>query len=96
MTFIKDKTIGDEIILKKSLGNCCETFKKGTRVKITGKSNKGYDIEDDQGNRIIECGFDIGELVNHPDNFCHPSNCKDCDGCADDFDDISEKLEDII
>lgn len=38
---------------------CAGYFEIGTLVKIIGKSERGYDIEDEFGNRMIEIGWVI-------------------------------------
>ena len=34
-------------------------FEIGTKVKVIDKSYRGYDIEDEFGNRMLECGWII-------------------------------------
>lgn len=36
---------------------CAGYFEKLTKVKVIGKSYRGYDLEDEYGNRIIETGY---------------------------------------
>ena len=33
-------------------------FEEGTKVEIIGISERGYDLQDEYGNRILETGFD--------------------------------------
>lgn len=33
-------------------------FEKGTRVRIIGISERGYDLADEHGKRVIDTGFD--------------------------------------
>lgn len=61
MAYIKHKNefnIGEWVTTKKVIDSCAGYFEKGTKVKIIGKSHRGYDLEDEYGNRIIETGFD--------------------------------------
>lgn len=43
---------------QKKVDSCAGYFEKGTKVKVIGKSYRGYDLEDEYGNRIIETGYD--------------------------------------
>lgn len=38
-------------------------FEKGTVVEIVGVSDRGYDLQDEYGNRIIQTGFDSVECI---------------------------------
>ena len=52
--------VGEWIRLKREHSSCLGTFEAGTLVKITGTSGyRGYDIEDEFGNRMCECGWDL-------------------------------------
>lgn len=42
----------------KKVNSLAGYFEKGTIVKVIGKSYRGYDLEDEYGNRLIETGFD--------------------------------------
>lgn len=35
------------------------TFTRGSYIKIVGQSSRGYDIEDEDGNRITEIGWSV-------------------------------------
>lgn len=62
MAYVKNKNsydIGEWVILSREIDSFAGYFEKGTKVKITGISPRGYDLEDEQGNRIIETGFRI-------------------------------------
>ena len=62
MAFIPAKNgydIGETVILKNEHKSCAGTFEAGTEVKVTGKGPRGYDIVDEYGNRMIECGWDL-------------------------------------
>ena len=48
----------------KKVDSCAGYFEKGTKVKVIGKSYRGYDLEDEYGNRVIETGYDsIGWIL---------------------------------
>jgi hypothetical protein len=49
--------VGDKVLTTRDCKCMYSTIKKGTVVTITGIGDRGYDIEDDSGNRIIETGF---------------------------------------
>ena len=53
--------LGRTIKLKKELRSCAGTFEKGSIVTVMGCGERGYEIEDAEGNRMIEVGFDIAE-----------------------------------
>lgn len=60
MAYIKNESkIGKTIVLQNEHKSCAGTFEKGTEVKIIGQSERGYDIEDEYGNRMIECGWNL-------------------------------------
>ncbi len=62
MTWIPAKNglhIGDKIRLTKDITTMAGTMTKGTIVTCIGESGyRGYDFQDNEGNRILECGFD--------------------------------------
>ena len=61
MAYVKNKNgfeIGDWVIATKKVDSCAGYFEKGTKVKVIGKSYRGYDLEDEYGNRVIETGYD--------------------------------------
>lgn len=61
MTYIKHKNgfnVGEWATTKREINSCAGFFEKGTKVKIIRKSYRGYDLEDECRNRIIETGFD--------------------------------------
>lgn len=61
MAYVKHKNefnIGDWATTKRDIDSFVGYFEKGTRVKVVGKSDRGYDLEDEEGNRITETGFD--------------------------------------
>lgn len=50
--------IGGWATTTKKVDSCAGYFEKGTKVKVIGKSYRGYDLEDEYGNRVIETGYD--------------------------------------
>lgn len=61
MAYVKKKNgfeIGEWVLTKKKIECFDGYFEVGTKVKVIGKSYRGYDLEDEYGNRIIETGFD--------------------------------------
>ncbi len=61
MAFVSYKNgfdIGDYATTSRKLENFAGYFEPGTVVKVVGKSERGYDLEDEFGNRIAETGFD--------------------------------------
>jgi hypothetical protein len=61
--------IGSSAILKSNITVPSGTFEKGTKVTITGISSRGYDFEDEYGNRAMETGFTLLE-PNNISNAC--------------------------
>lgn len=63
MAFIKNKSgeerIGEWVKTKKLHNSLGGTFEIGSEVRIVGYSNRGYDIEDEYGNRMTEIGYEI-------------------------------------
>jgi hypothetical protein len=62
MAFIKNNTneIGKWVVTTKEHSSMRGTFTKGSRVKIVDiDPMRGYAIEDEHGNRIIEIGWVI-------------------------------------
>lgn len=43
---------------RKKVDSCAGYFEPGIKVKVIGKSYRGYDLEDEFGNRVIETGYD--------------------------------------
>lgn len=61
IAYVKNKNgfeIGDWATTTKKVDSCAGYFEKGTKVKVIGKSYRGYDLEDEYGNRVIETGYD--------------------------------------
>jgi hypothetical protein len=63
--FIKIPIIefGTMVKLTKEKESCEGKFTIGSIVKIIGISNRGYDIEDEKGNKMRETGFDGIEII---------------------------------
>ena len=61
MAFVKDWTpkIGDKVKTTKKIEIFGGYLERGSIVTIIGESNRGYDIIDDEGNELIECGWDF-------------------------------------
>ena len=61
MAYVKNKNgfeVGDWAITTRKVDSYAGYFEKGTKVKVIGKSYRGYDLEDEYGNRLIETGYD--------------------------------------
>ena len=62
MAFISTENgyrIGETVILKNDHKSCTGIFEAGTEVKVIGKGPRGYDIEDEFGNRMTECSWEL-------------------------------------
>lgn len=57
----KESLVGQKRRLKEDKKDWGGTFEKGTIVEVTGCGQRGYDIKDEFGNVMYECGFDIFE-----------------------------------
>ncbi len=76
MAFVKEWTpkIGDKVKTTIKLEMFGGYLEKGSIVTIIGKSNRGYDIIDNEGNELIECGWNFfckpkeDEIVDEPFN----------------------------
>lgn len=56
----KNPKIGDVIALSRKHESCAGYFEAGDVVKIVGIDPiRGFEIEDDQGNRMTEVGFEL-------------------------------------
>lgn len=51
--------LGEWTETKMSHTSCGGTFTVGSKVKIICVSSRGYDIEDEHGNRMCEIGWEI-------------------------------------
>ena len=60
MAYVKNNVlnVGDEVLTMRKVNSMAGYFEKGTKVKIIGVSERGYDLMDEYGNRVIETGFD--------------------------------------
>ena len=61
MSFVKYDSIKIGDIVKTTVKHESSTgyFEEGTLVKVIGISERGYDIGDMDGNRVIEIGWEI-------------------------------------
>ena len=50
-------SVGQKVITTKKFESCGGYFEVGSLVMIIGVGPRGYDIADDAGNKILECGF---------------------------------------
>ena len=55
--------VGDRAIITRDVNSMTCYIKKGTVVTITDISARGYDLVDDSGNEIIECGWNCLERI---------------------------------
>lgn len=71
MGFVKntgDKTfVGKWVTTIKKISSYSGYFTVGSRVRLTYLGERGYDVEDSEGNQIYECGF----------NFFNPQSASD-------------------
>ena len=49
--------IGDKVRTTRKFESCAGYFELNSIVTIVGISERGYDIADEDGNKITECGF---------------------------------------
>lgn len=59
MAYVKNWSpqIGERVKTTRKISSFGGYFEKGSIVTIIGKGEHGYDIQDDEGNRIVECGW---------------------------------------
>lgn len=57
MAFIPKTLIGKRVILLLDVEVLSGTFEKGTEMTITGCTERGYDLIDDEGNKLLETGI---------------------------------------
>lgn len=55
----KEPEIGDRVKTTKIHRLEYGYFEKGTEVTVVGISERGYDIMDDEGNKMVEIGWTI-------------------------------------
>jgi hypothetical protein len=62
--YIKNNSIeiGSNVKTTKVVSSMSGKFLMGSEVKVVGIGERGYDLQDSEGNKIIECGFDCIEL----------------------------------
>lgn len=61
MAYIKKNTpeIGDWVVTTRVHESLSGKFTKGSKVKISDIGERGYSIEDEYGNRVVEIGWVI-------------------------------------
>lgn len=62
MAYIKNKNqyeVGEKVKTTVIHDSCAGFFEIGTIVTVTGISERGYDIKDDEGNCVTEIGWVI-------------------------------------
>ena len=56
----KEPKVGDIVILKNEHSSLAGTLEIGTKVQVVGyDAFRGFDIRDEFGNTMKECGFDL-------------------------------------
>lgn len=55
----KGREVGDWVTTHKRHECLAGVMTKGTKVKIIGIGERGYDIEDEFGNKVLEIGWEI-------------------------------------
>lgn len=55
----KNHGVGDWVTTEQRHESCKGIFTPGSRVKITGITERGYDVEDEDCNRMCEIGWTI-------------------------------------
>lgn len=61
MAYVKNNDkfeVGDWVTTARKVTSSAGYFEPGTKVKVIGKSYRGYDLEDEYGNKITETGYD--------------------------------------
>lgn len=61
MAYVKNNNsveVGDWAITNRKVNSCACYFEKDTKVKVVGVTERGYDLMDEHGNRVIETGWD--------------------------------------
>jgi hypothetical protein len=60
MAFVPTESkVGKWVHTTKEHESCSGKFEVGSYVKVTGIGDRGYEIEDKNGNRMIEIGWEI-------------------------------------
>ncbi len=63
--------IGSKVRNVRRLESCAGSFQIGTLLKVVGYDEyRGFSVEDDFGNRMLECGFDFVL----EENYCGPKS----------------------
>lgn len=55
--------LGQIVVTARRVESLAGYFEEGTKVEIIGISERGYDLQDEYGNRIIETGFDSIKII---------------------------------
>ena len=76
--------IGTQVQLLEDVSTCSGTFTKGHILTITGETERGYDLEDADGNRILEAGFSRFVEVDSTDQ-------KETEGHCFDYQEVNSK-----
>ena len=61
MAYVKNNNgveVGEWAITNRKVESCAGYFEKGTKVKVVGVTERGYDLMDEHGNRVLETGWD--------------------------------------
>lgn len=61
MAYVKNNNsveVGEWVTTNKQVGTYAGYFESGTKVRVIGVSERGYDLMDEHGNRVIETGWD--------------------------------------
>lgn len=61
MAYVKYRkrfVVGEWATTNQVIYSCAGYFEKDTKVMVIGVSERGYDLMDEYGNKIIETGFD--------------------------------------
>jgi hypothetical protein len=59
--FIPNSPIGKTVVLKKNYETFGGVFTKGHKFKIIDDGIRGYDLQDDDGRRLLETGLMFNE-----------------------------------
>lgn len=55
--FKPNSNVGKKVQLLEDVSTMCGTFNKGHIMTIIAETSRGWDLEDIDGNRILEAGF---------------------------------------
>lgn len=58
MAFIKNgPSVGDRVVLNRNVEVLAGIFEKGTVMTLLSHGERGWDMEDDEGNKLLETGL---------------------------------------